>query len=64
MGKIWSADNTSAGEYVEQKRLSFIAGWNAKCYSYWEHSNKQKKQIPDPHETYILRGDIGITPKI
>lgn len=34
------------------------------CYSYWEYSNKQKKQIPDPHETHILRGDTGITPKI
>ena len=38
MAKIWSTDNTSAGEYVEQKLLSFIAGWNAKCYSYWENS--------------------------
>ena len=38
MAKIWSTDDTSAGEYVERKLLSLIAGWNAKCYRYWENS--------------------------
>lgn len=34
------------------------------CCRHWEYSKKQKRQIPELHDTYILIGDIGVNKNI
>ena len=57
MAKIWSADNTSAGKYVEQKLLSFIAVGMQNVTAtgktvWWVFKNKTKHTLL-PHNPAI-----------